>query len=677
MATRTLSHNSYGDNARIHQGDVILDNSRQNLDLQVAQDASFDSRADEHNEQCHPDTRTDLLQYIQTWADDPYSECIFLLNGKAGTGKSTISRTLATRFNEQRILGASFFFKRGERGRGDAALFFTTIAKQLIDEVPAMAPYIRDAVKSDSSIHDKALKVQFDKLILQPLGKMGESEIPPVLVIVVDALDECDGLDDIKIIIHLLSRLTSLTPVRLRVFVTSRPELAIRLGFKDIQGTYLSVELDQIPDDVVERDITTFLNYKLARIREEYSSQVYDDLRLPSDWPGKQVVQTLVRMAVPLFSFAATLCRFIEDEQCWDPAGQLEKILNYRTTGDDKFDKFGATYNPVLDQLLVNRTGARADRILNEFRNVVGSIVLLAEPLSALCLSKLLQVTMQSITPLLNRLHSVLHIPSQADVPIRLFHLSFRDFLIDPADRGKPQFWVDGKETHAHLASNCLRIMNEVLRRNICGIQEPGTPRSSIDPQMIGENLQLEVQYACRHWSYHLQQASALISDDNEAYCFLNRHFLHWLEALSLLGRASESVQAIKTLKAVVQPDSFKAISFLNDANRFVLVMLPIIQQAPLQVYSSALAFAPTSSVIRMVIEQEITSRVSLLPKVESDWGQCQQLLEGRSSNVRSVVVSHDSKLVASASDDKTVRIWSADTSDYIRKLECHSDTVN
>jgi len=41
---------------------------------------------------------------------DPNSKCIFWLNGMAGTGKSTISRTIAQELAEKKRLAASFFF---------------------------------------------------------------------------------------------------------------------------------------------------------------------------------------------------------------------------------------------------------------------------------------------------------------------------------------------------------------------------------------------------------------------------------------------------------------------------------------------------------------------------------------------------------------------------------------
>ena len=54
----------------------------------------------------------------------------------AGTGKSTILRTVTQSFADERLLAASFFFKRGEGDRGNASRFFTTIARQLIVKIP-------------------------------------------------------------------------------------------------------------------------------------------------------------------------------------------------------------------------------------------------------------------------------------------------------------------------------------------------------------------------------------------------------------------------------------------------------------------------------------------------------------------------------------------------------------
>lgn len=207
-------------------------------------DAAFDSHRDEHELRCFPKTRVDLLQEIVEWAKDSSGKCIFWLNGMAGTGKSTISRTVAQSFADNRVLGASFFFKRGEGNRGNASRFFTTIAAQLINKIPNLSPFIREVIASDPDISHKALKEQFEKLVLQPL-----SQIPRVspetsrIIFVFDDLDECEREEDIKTILRLLARLKDLSSVCLRIFVTSRPELPIRLGFKNVE--YFDPEYDR------------------------------------------------------------------------------------------------------------------------------------------------------------------------------------------------------------------------------------------------------------------------------------------------------------------------------------------------------------------------------------------------------------------------------------------------
>jgi len=52
--------------------------------------------------------------------------------------------------------------------------------------------------------------------------------------------------------------------------VTSRPELPIRLGFKQMSdGTYRNLVLHEVPRKTIERDITLFLEHELVKIREQ------------------------------------------------------------------------------------------------------------------------------------------------------------------------------------------------------------------------------------------------------------------------------------------------------------------------------------------------------------------------------------------------------------------------
>lgn len=524
--------------------------------IPVAPGASFDSRMEEHNPTCLPNTRVDLLSMIDRWIDDPDSQPIFWLNGMAGTGKSTISRTIAKVLASQGRLSANFFFKRGEAGRGNMTRFFGTIAAQLVVRKPAIAPHLRGAIESDTALFDKTLKEQFENLVLRPLSSLHEvTRQHRPYVFIVDALDECEPDQDIQLLLELLSRTDTVTGLQIKIFVTSRPELPIRLGFSDIDGTFQECVLHQMPTSVVKQDITTFVSHELANIRKDYNKTVGRNRQLKDTWPGVESLEALVDMAVPLFIYAATICRLIADRRIASPEKQLQKVLHYRSRSH--LSKLDITYAPVLDQLIEGLDDDDKEEVLQLFQGVVGSIISLAAPLSAQALARLTDIDEEDIDNILDSLHSVLNVPSSNQDPIRLLHLSFRDFLIDSKRGGSP-FWVDEKEVHQNMIIRCLDVMDRHLVEDIASLKEPGTSSTAspcLDYRITA--LPEEAQYACLNWVHHVRHAGMQLMGDLEdvdvIFSFLHRHFLHWLEALSLLDEIDEAVSMLDTLREHVE----------------------------------------------------------------------------------------------------------------------------
>jgi hypothetical protein len=508
------------------------------LNLPFVDGALFDSFMDQNEDKCLRGTREELLQQVQHWGMSG-DRGIFWLSGMAGTGKSTIARTVAQMFKEHGILGASFFFKRGRADRSSAAKLFPTIVKQLAVHIPQMISGVQKAVDDDPTIGGKSLEKQFKQLILQPLLAVKQGQAMSPTVVVIDALDECEPKEDLRTVLALLAKAVIATGTTIRFFLTSRPEQPIRFSFRQIgQSHYQNTPLHTADDNVTKHDITLYLTEKFFEIQQN------PEYNLPPGWPGEEQIEILATRAAPLFIFAATLCRFVADGN-FDPKERLQEFLT-----NSSGSKLDDTYRPVLKQLLVKDKSDR-DKLIEEFQKIIGVIILLAAPLSLSALAELLGLQEHNISIRLHSFHSVLIIPSNPNLPIQSFHSSFHDYLLDEGTKTDTEifpFWVDNGEKHELITRQCLTVMDRYLKKNICGLLSYGTSRVEIDSDSIARSLPPALQYACRYWVYHLSQSSAPARILDQVLQFMKQHFLHWLESMSIIGLGSESLNAVDTL---------------------------------------------------------------------------------------------------------------------------------
>ncbi|KAH8593119.1 vegetative incompatibility protein HET-E-1 [Bisporella sp. PMI_857] len=664
-----LIYGEGSDNAFIRLRDEI-DKPSKGIDrLPYAVEAPFNSYAKQHSPSCLPNTRVELLRSIYTWADGQDKRCIFWLNGLAGTGKSTLARTVARRYFDQRRLGASFFFSRGGGDVGHAGKFFTTIARQLARNVPQIRRFISNAAIEQNDIANQSFGDQWRQLVLRPLARLDSSSSPSSYVLIIDALDECDSKDDIQMILQLLTEAQSLKTVRLRIFLTSRPEIPIRHGINRIPQTeHKDFVLQNIPPAIINHDISLFLEYSLGIIGQEWT--------LGAGWPGEQTLKQLVLNAGGLFIWAATACRFVREGKRF-ALKRLDTILQGSGCAVIAPEKhLDQIYITVLKHSVSSEyTDEEKRELFAMLRHTLGSIVVLLSPLSAYSLSRLLHLRKGEVDQILEDLHAILDIPENQTHPLRLHHPSFRDFLLNKDRCRDLDFQVVEEEAHHALATSCIQILSISLKKNICGLEAPGVLANNIESDQVEKYLPAELQYACLYWVQHLKRSGAQLYD--QVHQFLQDHLLHWLEALGWMRKTSEGIFAILSLETLIPADKSPNLhAFIRDAKRFALYNRSVIEQAPLQLYSSALVFAPEQSIVQRRFEGSISPWIQRKSKVQADWSAALQTLEGHSYLVTSVAFSPGGKQVVSGSGDMTVRLWDAVTGAALQTLEGHSGWV-
>ncbi|KII85359.1 hypothetical protein PLICRDRAFT_313295, partial [Plicaturopsis crispa FD-325 SS-3] len=442
-----------------------------------------------HDVGCLPGTRVQVLSDIEKWTRSPNTR-IYLLNGMAGIGKTTIAESVAQKLKDQNMLGASFFCNRAFDDSKDVKRVFSTISYLLAHTYPAFAAGVIDALTEECDLGSYDVKQQFQKLILGPALNMHHSAQQSAVYIVLDALDELAddaGKAVLKIIYSHSSQLN-----HLHFFVTGRPNIWQHISSASTEPSAQVVHLHDIEADIVTGDIKLYLTEKLQKnpsLRNPISGST-------NDWPPASTIDILTQEAGKLFIFAFTVYQFVSSETA-DPVDRLQLIMDSIVAGQfqEPLDTLDALYMQVLEAAF-NIKGQRSQET-NMMSHILHTILLVYMPQSISCINELLGYT-QNTEPLLKPFSSLLQIPESKDNPMTLFHASFFDFLI--SKERASHFAVDTAEHHAFIAKKCLQYMNFNLHQNMCSII--GRPLlENIDTKTIGTGISDAMKYACIYWT--------------------------------------------------------------------------------------------------------------------------------------------------------------------------------
>ena len=502
---------------------------------------------------CLKGTRGTILNAIELWATDFGRSPVYWLNGLAGTGKSTIAKTIADWLFAGGQLGASFC-SRDFEDRSNLTLIFPTLATQLARKYANFRSILAPLIQRDPEIASESLYSQMNKLIVQPLSETGIST-----VIVIDALDECKDGESASAVLSVLGRLASKIP-KVKFFLTGRPEPRISKGFRlpllaKITDMFV---LHGIEPDQVNSDIRLFLKNSFLEIAH--------DLDGLDDWPTEKDLDQLCEQAAGLFVYAAATVKFIDNDK-WDPRERLSNLLRSQKIGGHEGKTLDSLYVSVLRGAFGNDDAEDQAKI----RSVLGTVVLAANPLSPSTIATLLRVNAKSVHRLLSSVNSLLILHENVDHPVQPFHKSFPDFVTDPTWCTDERFHISPPDHHFQLLIGCLDLMNQTLEKNMCKLPD-GVANSDVSDlkERTERYIDPALRYACVSWHTHLVDVGKIPAHAPSIaptlHQFLEKKFLFWLEVLSVLGAARNAVGA---LQATTDRLEVCRVSMLNVSPEF------------------------------------------------------------------------------------------------------------
>ncbi|KZV63220.1 hypothetical protein PENSPDRAFT_758152 [Peniophora sp. CONT] len=532
------------------------------------------------SEGCMKGTRVKILRDLDAWSHEHDAPRIYWLNGMAGTGKSAIARSFCHMLQRGNLLGGSFFCSRGGSvQQGDARRIIPTLAASVASCNMAFNKHLlAELIKKPFSIHWN-LALQIEQLLKIPLSSVDKGS--PMLVLIVDALDECTDEDITRDLLSRLVELSGMLPVKF--FLTSRPEPHIRQQLEDIDPSLGQIlRLHDIEQDIVKADISRYLSHGLRAMREP---------SFPPKWPQKEDIAALTRLSGKLFIYAFTALQYLRK----DPVGRLPKLTGTTVTaGRPLTQPLDNIYFLILSEAMDQDVYETEE--IDSTRRMIAAIISVREPMTVNSLGRLLGMTASRLRASLNHLHAVIYIPIRDDSGVlSTFHASFSDYLTTPS-RAPEHMRDPMSNSHMLLVTACVEaLQSNSLHFNVSRAISSYLPNTAQELAHIDDAL----RYACMNWAYHAAAATkATTLELMLEAVFLGPRFLFWLEALSAMGLAEKATDVLKTAqKMSIRKDSRLGV-FIEAAINFTERFSPAYAGSAPHVYLSALAFCRKRSII-------------------------------------------------------------------------------
>ncbi|KAF5349195.1 hypothetical protein D9756_009522 [Leucocoprinus leucothites] len=386
---------------------------------------------------CFPGTREEHLRSITSWGKGEWENSrtrVLWMKGPAGVGKSAIAQTWVEGLEGKH--SASFFFSRANHWN-DPSKFIPTIAYQLATKYPSYREAVCATIVRDPFVLQKSINTQFQELLVDHSKA----------VVVIDGLDECDGLEAQDTIVQvIITSVAEGTSPFLWAFFT-RPEPNIVASFSSSEAKDLCWYLTLPVSRDVDKDIEAFLRDGFRTIRAKNS--------IPADvsWPLDADILRLVEQSAGLFVYGASAMRFIAlGPGLPGPPERLKSLLDLGNNTSQPLSKLDQLYLLIMQQI-------PKDILQNTLLILTSNTALgFGREVSRMC--NLLNFSEATFYTLLHNLHSVLEVRSPDRLGnryLRFYHASFTEFF----ERTRE---VDTRVLHTHtdlfsrLYSACLDV---------------------------------------------------------------------------------------------------------------------------------------------------------------------------------------------------------------------------
>lgn len=477
---------------------------------------------------------------FQQWRDDGERRLLWI-RGDPGKGKTMLLCGIANelcRTSASSGLTSYFFCQATDQRINNAKAVLWGLMFMLVDQQPALMRHIRN--KYEASGKDLFLGENSWFALSEIFSDMLKDPALTHAYLLIDALDECTS-DREKLLDLVVENLSASSHVKWIISSRNWPEIERQLAdSEDLERISLSLEVNA---DLVSRAVDAYIEHEISRLHLiKYNSTIKN-----------QIHHQMQQKANGTFLWVALVVKNLRDGQdaeYEDPSNILSILMEMPSD------------LTALYSRMVRHIGELKGDTPNLCKRILSVAALAFRPLSLAELRTLAgfdsnRINDQTMERLVNKCGSFLTI---RDCTVYFVHQSAKDHLILDKPTQPIIFPSGHSEVHYTILSHSLRAMTLILKKNIYTLSHPG---SHIDEVEIPNPDPLAaIRYSCAHWVDHLCNGISdnssstyqnCLDDTGPVSVFLHTHFLHWLEALSLLQKISDNVISITRLENLLK----------------------------------------------------------------------------------------------------------------------------
>ncbi|KAG8781828.1 hypothetical protein FRC12_021476 [Ceratobasidium sp. 428] len=517
---------------------------------------------------CTPNTRVAVLQRLRDWAYYDDNRKICWLSGMAGTGKTTIAYSLCKELDSTGKLAGSFFCSRRLPACQDASCILPSISHQLSLLSRPFQYEVFKALGQRPGVLNLGFFEQLETLIAGPLRRVKHT-FPGDLVVIIDALDECEDTGSVNLMLDALLAHEFNLPVRF--FLTSRWSPYIT-GHERGELPEWELRLHDTNDSTSQQDIKKHLLAELGHLNQSDTN-----------------IDNLVQQSGGLFLYADILADNIRNGNLSVGSERLKQFLD--TCGSLEIDTW---YNTILKSLLDD--GALWNTRKSEMVLALRTVIYADKQSTLDDLADLLRISSADLVQhVLRPLWFMLQVSDEGVVtPL---HESTSSYILDR--RYSDDLSRDTQHYTTQLALSCFDLIKQKHPSyNVCDLESSYLPDEEVSDikRRVHYSISSDLIHVCRRWGEYL--AVAEYSNDlfQALQKFLSTRLLMWMEILNLKRCVLDGVEQLRRvyiwLGGIQGPNAIRLL--VHDALNFVTEFSksPLLGRTP-HIYLSMLPFWP------------------------------------------------------------------------------------